>query len=103
MRERLSAMVRCPSANHASKPDTADAMSRMGSGGHMKKLTELEHRIAWLEALVDEAYEGPVRGMLVGTEMKARPAPSNPPDQLAEEVGLLSLRGSGSYGESKKR
>ena len=64
------------------------------------KIQELEDRVRWLEGLVNQAFEGPVEGVETATDMRIRPGPSNPPDQLAEEVGLLSLRGCGSYGQS---
>lgn len=65
----------------------------------------LEKRIAWLEELVGATYEDGslVKGLATGTRMQPKGMVTSGSEPLVEEVGLLSLRGFGSYGGSQSQ
>jgi hypothetical protein len=76
---------------HRAKDDGCDVAD--GVLWPHERVQQLEERVKWLEELVDKSYEGFARSVVTGTEMSLRPAPPHPPEQFAEEVGLLSSPG----------
>jgi hypothetical protein len=63
----------------------------------------LQERIEWLEWAVAEAYEegSGVKGLATGSRLNSKSMAYVERDgRMIEEIGLLSLRGSGAYGQS---
>ncbi|ORY23140.1 fungal-specific transcription factor domain-domain-containing protein [Naematelia encephala] len=62
-------------------------------------VSALEERLHWLEGLVGRAYEGAenLRDVQTGTSLAGKMVQGIPSEPFPEEVGLLGLRGSGSY------